>query len=90
MSDYNDYINSEILCQHMKRQKVTISSLANAMAMSRQSVSHVLHGKNHPSLYMIRLMVEHLQLTKEECWEIFIKGSPEMPPKHRIYCNRKQ
>ena len=60
----HDYIDSRALCQHMKRQKITISSLAEAMAMSRQSVSHVLHGKNQPSLYMVRLMVYELHLSQ--------------------------
>lgn len=58
----------------MELEQLTASKFADAIGVQRSSISHILSGRNKPSLELINKILEHFEQVNAD-WLLLGKGS---------------
>lgn len=58
----------------LKHQRLTSSQFADNIGVQRSSMSHILSGRNKPSLDFVQKVLEHFKFINSD-WLLFGKGS---------------
>lgn len=66
-------IDRDALLWAMQRRALKSCQVADAIGISRNTISRIIQGHTSPSLTVIQLLSDYLRLSAEEITSIFIK-----------------